>query len=460
MIFAVSVAPNIQYSDNSCSGDSLILDIPSDQAYYSAWQFASRTNITSAFGDGFNNSADSYINAVCFNSTHTSYAGYHNSGNTTYSWFGWRPHSNYATITFEHNLTIGDANVTEALGIALSADSAEAYIVGHFGKTNYTGPDRIRTDQGFVRAIYTGSKGLKWSQTFGTAGINEMHEYDGESINTVFVDSDGELIIAGSEKNENPAYSLGNALYVAKLAKFNGNPIKEVRVPQEKIPDHFVSIKGLKIKTYGTGNDKCYYVLAQKHINSSTIGGTASMNEAILCKFDHNLDYVASYNISQAGPLIKRVSDVEIHGNHLYIVSSWANNSKSYGNIVKFDMITDTVVANRFIYDSANFTFDSISVDSDGTLYVGGTRNVSGYNSAFMAAVDSEDLFLVYTANCNNAQNHRVTSSFFRNDKFWVLVPIMELLPMFHTFLHSRGLILALRHLTISREQLKRMILR
>ena len=136
MIFAVSVAPNIQYSDNSCSGDSLILDIPSDQAYYSAWQFASRTNITSAFGDGFNNSADSYINAVCFNSTHTSYAGYHNSGNTTYSWFGWRPHSNYATITFEQNLTIGD--VQRAVEAILAVNPQ---LVLMQCNTNYTAAD-------------------------------------------------------------------------------------------------------------------------------------------------------------------------------------------------------------------------------------------------------------------------------------------------------------------------------
>ena len=418
VLFIFSFVPMIFDNGNSQSTNLIEfeqLDDPETQAFYSGWAVSTRTDLNSTFGSGFDNSDDSLINAVAYNSTHVFYTGYRCSNGTTHMWWGFRSHSNYGVATHEDYWSAGVGSVTEGVGLALNADSSRLYIVGHYGGATY-GSDRNRTMIGFLVAINLHDRTMLWNISMGDLDIKGA-ELDGESLNAINVDDDGNLIVVGSKTNavKNPN---GEELIIQKISSENGTVLEQTQVEQEVITGYLVSVKGIKMQIVGSGAEKRILVLAQRTLKTDSPYNTATFFEGLMMIFNSSLALQSTKSVVAGGILVKRINDMVVYQNKSYIISTWANQTQSYGNITVYNGGLNSMLWHATIPDNVNQTFGCIVYDTDGTIYVGGTRTLNNASHAFMAAFDGEDGYLISTSNGSLALNHTITAGYFLSDQF------------------------------------------
>ncbi len=413
-LFVITSAPLISDKISEKSDTLVNINEPEDQAYYSNWNPASRTDLNSTFGGGFNNSDDSLINAVTYNSTHVFYTGYRVSLGVVYMWWGFRTHSSYSSIVYENYWSAGIGTITEGLGIALNANSSRLYIVGHCGNNTY-GPNRGVSRIGFVVGINLYNRTLIWNKTIGSLDI-EPQEIDGESMNDVKVDGDGNVIVVGSQINTLKS-TPGEEVSIQKLNPETGELIGGYQVPQNVVTGFLVSVKGVKIHVEGTGSETSIFVLAQKKLKQDSINGTTSI-DGVIMRFDSNLALQFSTIAIAGGLSINKISDMAYYQNKLYIVSTWVVSNLSYGNLTAYNNATNSIEWTKKISDTANHTFDCIAMDSYGTLFVGGTRVISNTSVVLVATFDADDGYVISYMNGSLVQNHTITSSYFISDQY------------------------------------------
>ncbi len=415
VLFVITSAPQISDNLIKDSNTLAILNEPEDQAYYSAWNPSTRTDLNSSFGGGFDNNNDSIINAVTYNSTHVFYTGYRISLGVVYMWWGFRSHSAYGTIVYENYWSSGITNLTEGLGIALNADSSRLYIVGQCG--NYTsGYNRNVSRIGFAVGINLFNRTMIWNTTFGSLTI-EPQEIEGEMLNAVSVDGDGNVIVVGSKMNTIKSIP-GEELVIHKLDPENGTILASSQVEQSVITGFLVAVKGMKLHIEGSGASTSIFVLAQRKIKTDSQTNTTTFFEGLLMRFNASLHVNFITIVVAGGAAVKSINDMVYYQNNVYIVSTWANATQSYGNLTAFNNATSTIQWSAVIPDNVNQTFDCISVDSYGTIFIGGTRTISNISRVLIATFDSIDGYLISVNNGALTNNHTVTSGYFYLNQF------------------------------------------